>query len=526
MKKTRKVFEAYIVGICVILYVLADISVVSGQLINSQFDGGSAVWNLPDDNNAQVGITVDSSGNEVDIATSANQDTALSSLGAKLGRIETSNNAIQSSVELIRIIDSDNSTSSVLGNSEVFTGTWLDVLGYTSAIINVLTDEDSATNGFEIQSSNNASDITHNHQFTITSNDPLGQHLVFTLVDKYYRIIYTNGTTPQTDFNISASLSKLDTTHSHTHPIEFVVNGNHEAQLTRAILSAKNPGGNYVNVGATGGGNLKMGVEEWANGLAVNSGEQLKVTEFNSVGSELWDSVAHGGFVKITDGSTIPSISENDLHVKIDQAIHSGSNNIGSIEIVDPSDDTRLMVFDNLFKTPVFISIEHHEAHTGEAFTTQAIDESMSDNDELIIAFKTPNTTKMTHLVIDLASKASAHIDLIESPTWSTSTGSQLPVYNVNRNSANTTDLLEDTGGSFLDSNNVILNPSSLSGGTIIPNGHPYAFAATGLGGQTRSRGESEIILASDTTYAIRFTADAGSNAGHIKLRWYEHIPE
>lgn len=463
-------------------------------------------------------------------STSANQDIIISSHGDKLDRIDTNItssgtklDAIQSSVELVRITDPLNSTTSTLGNSEVFTGEWVDVLGYSSVIVNVLTDEDSAILGLEVEGSDNASEVIHNHQFTVESTDPLGQHYVFTLVPRYYRIIYTNGTTPQTLFNLNAVLSKLPAIHSHTHPIEFPITGNHEAQLGRTVLVAKTAAGPYANIEATNGANLKVSLEELESGISVNSNTQLRITEFNSVGSELWDTAAHAGYTKITDGSTITSISNNNLHVKVNDAIPSGNNNIGAIEVVDPNDDTRRMAMDALFRAPLIQQIEHFEIHEGCAFIARAFDENMSIGDEIILAFKTPNTLKVPHIIIDFSAKASSHVDIIESPVWSTGTGSQVLVYNRNRNSTNTTDLLEDSTGSFINTNTILLNPNNLSGGTIIPNGTLYVFTPMGIGQSTKSRGESETILKANTQYAIRFTTDSGVNGGDLMLRWYEH---
>jgi hypothetical protein len=430
----------------------------------------------------------DNNGVSVDFATSAKQDTNTSSHGTKLDRIETTNNAVQSAVELVRWIDMSNTTSSTLGNGEVFSGQWVDVTGFMSAIVVILTDQDSATNGFEIQSSDDSVDVTHIHQFTVDDNSPLGQHLVFTLVDKYYRIKYTNGTTPQGSFHLSTSLSKTDATHSHTHPVNYPIRDTHEAQLVRSILSGKNPGGTYINFQATNTGNFKASLEELENKISVNGNSQLKVTEYNSVGSELWDSEAHAGYTRISDG-------------------------------------TSSAVFDSSFKALLIQEIEHGEIHKGCAYVTEAIDESMANNETIVIAFKTPAVPEV-HMVVDFGAKSSAHVELIEAPVWSTGTGSQLPVYNRDRNSANTTSLLEDTGGSFVDSDNVVLNPTNLAGGTVIPDGTLYVFAPTGLGSTSRSRGTVETILAVSTLYAFKFEADAGTNAGHLKLRWYEHTPE
>jgi len=163
----------------------------------------------------------------------------------------------------VRTIDSSNSTTTNLGNGGVYTGSWVDVLDYSSVIIGILTNQDSATDGFQVQYSSNGTDIHHIHEFTISSNNPNGVHLVFTLTYQYYRIVYTNGTTPQTSFNLSSTLSAQNTTHAHAHSIDFEISGEHVAQVVKAILAGKKPNGDYVNVQTTAGGNLKISVEEF-----------------------------------------------------------------------------------------------------------------------------------------------------------------------------------------------------------------------------------------------------------------------
>lgn len=188
---------------------------------------------------------IDSTGTRVNLATESGQTDIVSEL------------------QVVRFIDSDNSSTTNLGNGGVYTGDWKDTSKYASAIIQVFTNQDSATDGFQIQMSVDGSTATHIHSFTVPANNPDGTHYVFSLTCQYYRIIYTNGTTPQTSFSLCSTLSKYDITHSHTHPINFTITDNHEAQLMRSVLTAKKPNGDYANINATAGGNLKVSVEEF-----------------------------------------------------------------------------------------------------------------------------------------------------------------------------------------------------------------------------------------------------------------------
>lgn len=233
---------------------------------------GQLVWKFPDDTIVSVRLAIDSTGRIVPVPTGpgaieAKQDDIIARQGelqetpseyTELRRLKD----LFTELQTVRIADAGNSTIDNLGNGEVFTGAWLDALGYASAIIHIFADKDSATNGFQFQTSTDGINATHIHEFTVPANIPNGTHYVFTITARYYRVVYTNGTIPQTNFNISTTPSKIDITHSHTHPIEFPINGNHETQLVRSILTAKKPNDNYANIQATAGENLKISLEE------------------------------------------------------------------------------------------------------------------------------------------------------------------------------------------------------------------------------------------------------------------------
>lgn len=216
---------------------------------------GQLVWKFPDDTIVPVRIAIDSEGVLVPVpsgpgATEAKQDDVITEL------------------QTVRVIDADNSTIENLGNGGIFTGEWFDALGYASAVIHIFTNQDSAADGFQFQTSTDGTNPTHIHKFTVPSNTPNGTHYVFSLTGRYCRIIYTNGTNPQTSFNLSSTLSKYDITHSHTHPVEFSFDGNHETQLMRSVNAGKKPNGDYVNAEYTAGGNPKISIEEYDD--AVN----------------------------------------------------------------------------------------------------------------------------------------------------------------------------------------------------------------------------------------------------------------
>ncbi len=166
------------------------------------------------------------------------------------------------------------------------------------------------------------------------------------------------------------------------------------------------------------------------------------------------------------------------------------------------------------------ITTPHHEIHEGHAFTCDGNDTAMGDGDTLILAFKTADTTRWVHLTLTGWSLAQSHIDVIENCSWTTNTGTKQPLYNHNRNSSLTSNILEDSTGTFGANNGMVLNPTGLSGGTIID--HFDMGAGKKEQGQL-PRGQAEFLLKQNETYAIRQTADAASSEGHIAIQWYEH---
>ena len=78
------------------------------------------------------------------------------------------------------------------------------------------------------------------------------------------------------------------------------------------------------------------------------------------------------------------------------------------------------------------------------------------------------------------------------------------------------------SASTFIANNKIIANPTGhdSSAATIIRRlygwGAKEKFDAAG-------RDENEFLLKPDTTYAVVFTAESGSNKAQIILNWYEH---
>jgi hypothetical protein len=161
-----------------------------------------------------------------------------------------------------KLYDSGNSTTAALGAGGSFVGDFLDTTGYSGAIITVVTDQDSATDGLVIESGIDGSTAVHSHTFSPKTNTPNGHHYPSTLDNKYLRVTYANGAIAQGVFKLYTTLFRNPSEEGHVHPLEYSVDGDHPAPITRSVMVAKNPAGSYGNISRTTGGNLKIALEE------------------------------------------------------------------------------------------------------------------------------------------------------------------------------------------------------------------------------------------------------------------------
>lgn len=100
------------------------------------------------------------------------------------------------------VADTGNSTTATLGNGGNFTGTAFDMNAYASWSVNVFADKASATNGFKIQWSDDGTNWDFTDQTTYVAS--VGNMVTFGRKARYVRVNYTNGTTPQGAFRVTA----------------------------------------------------------------------------------------------------------------------------------------------------------------------------------------------------------------------------------------------------------------------------------------------------------------------------------
>lgn len=164
----------------------------------------------------------------------------------------------------------------------------------------------------------------------------------------------------------------------------------------------------------------------------------------------------------------------------------------------------------------------HAHIHEGMAYEVCGVNLNMASAATLILAFKTPSAPARLHFVVEFTSLVKSHIELLEGPTWTQGTGTQVAIHNRRRDtSMRSSGVLEDQGqASFIASDTAILDPTITDDGAVIDT--LYAFAIKNRStGQGRDR--TEWDLEPDTLYAVRLTSDDNSGAGQLILNWYEH---
>ncbi len=101
--------------------------------------------------------------------------------------------------------DINNSSTSTLSSSAIFTGTGTLTIGFDTIIVTIKSNVDSASGGIAIQFSNDNITFTTNCTDTYYSSNYFTKS--YQIIKKYYRILYTNGSSSQSSFELTSRLS-------------------------------------------------------------------------------------------------------------------------------------------------------------------------------------------------------------------------------------------------------------------------------------------------------------------------------
>ena len=161
------------------------------------------------------------------------------------------------------------------------------------------------------------------------------------------------------------------------------------------------------------------------------------------------------------------------------------------------------------------IDIAHHEIHEGETY--QISHQGVKNDGQTISAYlQTPNINTWAHILLNWSSGGAAFGRIYEAPTITANTGTSAVAYNRNRNSANTSMVLNNAtvpvaGACSTDA-------TKTGDGTIIYT--EYAGAGKQEGAMARE--DHEFILKQNTKYLFEVESDAAGIQLSLNITWYE----
>lgn len=188
----------------------------------------------------------------------------------------------------------DNTTTTLLGANETFTGEWQDCLNYQEVNVSIVSDKNSAMNGLVFQWSAdgiNIGDTDVYSYYTASGGTNYTPNPAF----RYVRIVYTNGSQAQTSFSLQTILRRSMTGGSF-HRIDSTLKDDSDGRLQIVVPKLRTAQNNYISQAATSAGNAKISIEEIeANVNIARSSIQTDGTQktqlVNSAGDNMEDSL-------------------------------------------------------------------------------------------------------------------------------------------------------------------------------------------------------------------------------------------
>lgn len=179
------------------------------------------------------------------------------------------------------VISSVNSSTTPLAANATFTGTLEDVTNYASITVGVLSDQVSATNGLQMQQSPDGTNWDQADVYTIPAST--GKTFGVQITARYFRLVYTNGTTLQTTFRIQTIYHTTMPNASSVRPQDGRGNDN-DMQEVIAYGSVYDSSTNTWSRTSSGNGTTGLGTQRVT--LSSDSTGQVKLaTGANVIGS-------------------------------------------------------------------------------------------------------------------------------------------------------------------------------------------------------------------------------------------------
>lgn len=203
-------------------------------------------------------------------------------------------------------VSTANSTTTPLTAGATWTGTFEEVSNYASISVLLKSDVASATNGTQIQFSDDGTNVKRTVAFTYTGGTN-GEYFSIPVEAKYMRGRYINGGTNQANFTIHTIL-QTQQVGLGVAPVSVPLTDSNSVLVTKAILSGKQPDGDYVNERADG---LALETSDTLLANATYTSDWVDTDGFRGI--ELFvdadvQSGADGVVVEFTDDSTVGTV--------------------------------------------------------------------------------------------------------------------------------------------------------------------------------------------------------------------------
>lgn len=142
------------------------------------------------------------------------------------------------------VVDANNSTSVALDSNETFTGTWTNVLNYSTISIMGSTDQNTE---LIADFSHNGSNIVKSIVLSPAETSNLGPHLL-AVFGKFFRVRILNQSNAQESLVLQTILNTSSKTGLPTTRLQEEINSYSDVLNTRTVLFGINPAGGYENV--------------------------------------------------------------------------------------------------------------------------------------------------------------------------------------------------------------------------------------------------------------------------------------
>lgn len=144
-----------------------------------------------------------------------------------------------------------NSTNTLLGISETFTGAWEDVTNYTTVAIAILGSLSTATGTLYMDLSTDGGTTFTTVPF-IVSDLTFDLPHILNVVESHIRIRYVNDTTAQTGtFSLQTKYSNGQEL-GLSNKMGDIINAKTEGQIVKSVTTGADPNGNYINIATDG----------------------------------------------------------------------------------------------------------------------------------------------------------------------------------------------------------------------------------------------------------------------------------